>query len=58
MLRYNDDDFNYNHGIALAATRNYKAAEEALLLIHNVCATQQNSILLFSALFTSAMCGS
>lgn len=34
--RYNDDDFNYNHGIALAATRNYKAAEEALLLIHNV----------------------
>lgn len=35
-IRYNDDDFNYNHGIALAATRNYKAAEEALLLIHNV----------------------
>ena len=32
---YNDDDFNYNHGIALAATRNYKSAEEALLLIHN-----------------------
>jgi intraflagellar transport protein 56 len=32
---YNDDDFNYNHGIALAATRNYKAAEEALLMIHN-----------------------
>lgn len=32
---YNDDDFNYNHGISLAATRNYKAAEEALLLIHN-----------------------
>lgn len=32
---YNDDDFNFNHGIALAATRNYKAAEEALLLIHN-----------------------
>ena len=32
---YNDDDFNYNHGIALAATRNYKAAEEAMLLIHN-----------------------
>ncbi|KAJ1441103.1 hypothetical protein B484DRAFT_343219 [Ochromonadaceae sp. CCMP2298] len=32
---YNDDDFNYNHGIALAATRNYKASEEALLLIHN-----------------------
>jgi intraflagellar transport protein 56 len=32
---YNDDDFNYNHGIALAATRNYKAAEEALLLIRN-----------------------
>eukprot|EP00607_Mallomonas_marina_P009965 CAMPEP_0182419776 /NCGR_PEP_ID=MMETSP1167-20130531/4144_1 /TAXON_ID=2988 /ORGANISM="Mallomonas Sp, Strain CCMP3275" /LENGTH=550 /DNA_ID=CAMNT_0024594863 /DNA_START=147 /DNA_END=1799 /DNA_ORIENTATION=- len=32
---YNDDDFNYNHGLALAATRNYKAAEEALLLLHN-----------------------
>jgi len=32
---YNDDDFNYNHGLALASTRNYKAAEEALLLIHN-----------------------
>lgn len=32
---YNDDDFNFNHGIALGATRNYKAAEEALLLIHN-----------------------
>jgi intraflagellar transport protein 56 len=24
-----------NHGLALGATRNYKAAEEALLLIHN-----------------------
>lgn len=32
---YNDDDFNWNHGISLAATRNYKAAEEALLLIHS-----------------------
>jgi intraflagellar transport protein 56 len=32
---YNDDDFNYNHGLALAATRNYKGAEEALLLVHN-----------------------
>ena len=32
---YNDDDFNWNHGIALAAMRNYKAAEEALLLVHN-----------------------
>lgn len=32
---YNDDDFNFNHGIALAAMRNYKAAEEALLLVHN-----------------------
>lgn len=32
---YNDDDFNYNHGLALASTRNYKGAEEALLLIHN-----------------------
>lgn len=32
---YNDDDFNWNLGIASAATRNYKAAEEAFLLIHN-----------------------
>lgn len=32
---YNDDDFNYNHGIALAATRSYHAAEEALLLVRN-----------------------
>jgi intraflagellar transport protein 56 len=32
---YNDDDFNFNYGIALAATRNYKSAEEALLLIRN-----------------------
>ena len=32
---YNDDDFNWNHGLSLASTRNYKAAEEALLLIHN-----------------------
>ena len=32
---YNDDDFNFNSGISLAATRNYKAAEEALLLVHN-----------------------
>ncbi len=32
---YNDDDFNYNHGISLAATRNYKGAEEALLSIKN-----------------------
>lgn len=27
MCRYNDDDFNWNHGISLAATGNYKAAE-------------------------------
>jgi intraflagellar transport protein 56 len=32
---YNDDDFNFNHGIALAATRNYKGAEESMLLVHN-----------------------
>lgn len=25
--RYNDDDFNWNHGISLAATGNFKAAE-------------------------------
>ncbi|CAM9667665.1 unnamed protein product, partial [Choristocarpus tenellus] len=32
---YNDDDFNWNHGISLASTGNFKAAEEALLLIQN-----------------------
>ena len=32
---YNDDDFNFNHGLSLAATRNYKGAEEALLLVQN-----------------------
>jgi len=25
----NDDDFNWNHGIALAATKDFKAAEDA-----------------------------
>jgi hypothetical protein len=24
---YNDDDFNWNHGLSLASTGNYKAAE-------------------------------
>jgi intraflagellar transport protein 56 len=32
---YNDDDFNYNHGVALASTGNFKAAEEALCLVLN-----------------------
>lgn len=32
---YNDDDFNYNYAQTLGITRKYKAAEEALLLIHN-----------------------
>jgi len=32
---YNDDDFNWNHGISLAQTGNFKAAEEALLLVQN-----------------------
>lgn len=32
---YNDDDFNWNHGISLAATGNFKHAEEALLLVQN-----------------------
>lgn len=30
---YNDDDFNWNHGISLSSTFNFKAAEEALLLV-------------------------
>lgn len=29
----NNDDFNFNYGIALASTKSYKEAEEALLLI-------------------------
>lgn len=28
---YNDDDFNYNHGISLAATRNYKGKKRFLI---------------------------
>ena len=28
-----DDSFNWNHGIALAATKQYKEAEEALLTV-------------------------
>merc|ERR1719174_69501 len=32
---YNDDDFNWNHGISLAQTGNFKAAEESLLLVQN-----------------------
>ncbi|GMI52571.1 hypothetical protein TeGR_g164 [Tetraparma gracilis] len=32
---YNDDDFNWNHGLSLAATGNFKRAEEALLLVQN-----------------------
>ncbi|CAM9679713.1 unnamed protein product [Chrysoparadoxa australica] len=32
---YQDDNFNWNHGISLAATGNFKAAEESLLLVQN-----------------------
>lgn len=32
---YNDDDFNYNYGLSLAATRQYKLAEETLLQVKN-----------------------
>jgi intraflagellar transport protein 56 len=32
---YNDDDFNWNYGLAQGSIRSYKTAEEALLLIHN-----------------------
>jgi len=32
---YNDDDFNWNFGIAKAATGEYKSAEESLLLVQN-----------------------
>lgn len=32
---YNDDDFNYNYGLSLASTKNFKGAEECLLLVHN-----------------------
>ena len=35
LSRYmaSDDSFNWNHGIALAATKQYKEAEEALLTV-------------------------
>jgi len=32
---YNDDDFNWNHGLAKASTGEYKEAEETLLLVQN-----------------------
>jgi len=32
---YNDDDFNWNYGIAQAAIGNFKEAEETLLLVTN-----------------------
>eukprot|EP00736_Rhodelphis_marinus_P004432 Rmarinus@m.5735 len=32
---YNDDDFNWNYGIALAASGQYRAAEETLSLVQN-----------------------
>lgn len=31
----NDDDFNWNHGVAKAATGKYKEAEETLLAVQN-----------------------
>lgn len=31
----NDDDFNWNYGLAKAATGKYQEAEEALVSIHN-----------------------
>ena len=32
---YSDDDFNWNHGIALASVGDFKAAEEALCSVQN-----------------------
>lgn len=32
---YNDDDFNWNHGLSLASLGNYKESEETLLLVLN-----------------------
>lgn len=32
---YNDDDFNYNYGIASASIGQYREAEESLLLVQN-----------------------
>lgn len=31
----NDDDFNWNYGICLASTKDFKGAEEALLNVQN-----------------------
>ena len=33
--RYNDDDFNWNHGLSLASTGSFKGAEEAFLLVQS-----------------------
>ena len=33
----NDHDFNYNHGMTLAAAHNCKDAEDALLLVQSEC---------------------
>jgi len=38
-----DDDFNWNYGIALASTQDYKAAEEILCLVENPSYTKDLS---------------
>jgi intraflagellar transport protein 56 len=38
---YNDDNFNWNYGISLAATKQYKEAEETLLLVQSESLTRE-----------------
>eukprot|EP00899_Mesostigma_viride_P026591 jgi/Mesvir1/7116/Mv09220-RA.1 len=46
---YNDDDFNWNYGIAKASVGDYKEAEEALLLIQNERYRQEYTFLSWMA---------
>jgi len=42
---YADDDFNWNYGVSLAATGNYKEAEETFLLVQNPAYTSDPTYL-------------
>lgn len=42
---YSDDTFNFNYGQALAATGNYKEAEDALMMVSNTQMTSQYAYL-------------
>jgi intraflagellar transport protein 56 len=46
---YNDDDFNWNYGLALAAVGSYKEAEETLLLVQSPAYTADYTYLAWLA---------